>query len=168
MTNLKRLAREYDEDEDSLRRGMVARALVNKILEGPVNDETSDIGMGPVSFDVAMARKHGWSKEQIERAWSVFEALAKAEGEIARLNRPELFEDEGDDEVFVGDLEDEKETACANCGGTFPVHEEAPYDEGVRMLLDKAGTHVGYLLLGSGADNEPEIVCETCGMEQGL
>jgi hypothetical protein len=48
--------------------------------------------MGPVSLDVSMARAGGWSEEQIERAWSALEAVAQAEGEIARLNNPSLYE----------------------------------------------------------------------------
>lgn len=172
--NLKGLAKEYDEEEDPARRGMVARTLVNKILEGPANSETSVIGVGPVSLDVAMAREHGWSEQQIERSWAALESVSLAESEISRLRRPELFEDDGDgNEVFVGDQESEKEVACTICGAEFGHYSEAPYyEEGgvatnVKRLMSKTGVHAGYLM-NSGADGEPEIICENCGFGRGL
>ena len=108
--DLKYLAKEYDEEEDPFKRLLVARALVNEILQGPVNDETSNIGVGPVDLDVDMARRHGWSEEQIERAFETLKYVSRVEGTIAELNHPELFEeDEWGNSIFVGKGKGEEE-----------------------------------------------------------
>jgi len=152
--NLKGLAEEYDEEEDPLRRSLVARALVNKILEGPVNDETSEIGMGPVNLNIAMARDHGWSKEQIERAWSVLEAVSMSEGEIAKL-RSHVSGEDREAEVL--------DAACSKCGKRFEYSTHEPLVPGIQMLLDAVCVHVGFLLLEDGS----RIVCVACGAETG-
>ena len=73
--SLRSLALEVDES-DGAKRSMALSLLLRAILEGSVNDEASSVGMGPVNLDVEMARAHGWSKEQIDRAWSVNSASA--------------------------------------------------------------------------------------------
>jgi hypothetical protein len=95
------LARVLDEEEDPVKRSLARIQLVKAILEGDINDGTSVIGMGPVSLDVNMARSHRWSKEQIDRAWSVLEAVASAEGEIASAGRTAM----DDCSVCGGDLD---------------------------------------------------------------
>lgn len=45
-----------------------------------INEETQSTAVGPISLDVAMARRHGWSEKQIER-------VAKRLGAISRFNK---------------------------------------------------------------------------------
>lgn len=103
IDRLRYLAKEYDLEKDPLKRTLIAGAIVSEITEGPVSPETSEVSMGPISLDVDMARGHGWTEGQIERAWFVLQAVAKAEGEVAGLRHPELYKTEDGVTVFVGD-----------------------------------------------------------------
>jgi hypothetical protein len=91
------------EEEDPIRRSMFFHRLAQKVIEGDVPEDTQEIGMGPVNLDASMARRHGWSEQQIRRAWEVLRMVAQAEGEIAQANHPHLYKDEHGVSVFVGD-----------------------------------------------------------------
>jgi hypothetical protein len=69
-----------------------------------IDAETIEAGCGPVVLDVAMARDHGWSEEQIRRAFEEIRRVAIQEGLIAKVAHPEMYEtDEFGNSVFVGD-----------------------------------------------------------------
>lgn len=68
-----------------------------------IDEDTLEIGQGPLNLDVAMARAHGWTEEQIARTWETLQALADLEGGAAQERCPHLYRVEGGETVFVGD-----------------------------------------------------------------
>lgn len=101
--DLRGLAKEYDEEEDPVRRSLVANALVKVILGGQVGSDTYEISHGPISLDATMARNHGWTENQIERAFETLKYVSRVEGTIAELNNPHLFTaDEWGNKIFTG------------------------------------------------------------------
>jgi hypothetical protein len=53
-----------------------------------VREETTEISMGSVTLDAAMARRHGWSAAQLERAWSRLRAIARRENALSHRAGP--------------------------------------------------------------------------------
>lgn len=96
------LARQADEEEDELQRSLLHLELRRHLLSGEINEDTYEIGRGPVYLDVRMARAHGWSEPQIRRAWEALRAISQAEGEIAEANNPHLYTEIEGTSVFVG------------------------------------------------------------------
>lgn len=73
-----------------------------KKLIGP---DTHSYGVGPLSIDVDMARKHGWSEESIEGAADEVARSSRAYGMQAMYDNPHLFYRAPDGtDIFVGDL----------------------------------------------------------------
>ena len=104
LRNMRRLALQADNETDHVKRSVLRNALIKRLIEGEFDKDTGAIGKGPVDIDVDMARNHGWTDQQIERAWAVIEAVAEAEGQIAQANNPELYRTTEDGDVlYVGE-----------------------------------------------------------------
>jgi hypothetical protein len=70
------------------------------MLPGGVVDS---IGMGPLSFDCDMARRHGWSEVQIANAWNALRRVVLATGRRVERSHPDLYHrTSGGDVVFIG------------------------------------------------------------------
>lgn len=76
-----------------------------KITEG-----TSSIGTGPLSFDVNMARRHGWTDAHIERVYDRLAAIVGRAWGHAQGRHPELYGTYGKGKhkviVYIGPDED--------------------------------------------------------------
>lgn len=87
------------------RRGWASKAMrkvTKHIADHPVNETTQSIGIGPLDFNVKMAREFGWSPAQLNRVAKELSKIGKREGAICRRRHPEMYEDEGGLSVFVG------------------------------------------------------------------
>jgi hypothetical protein len=74
-----------------------------------ITDSTTDISCGPVSFNVRMARDHGWTEYQIRRTWSLIRQMAMDEGAVAEATFPDrTFTAPDGTKIFVGDLKPEQ------------------------------------------------------------
>lgn len=68
-----------------------------------INDGTVSIGMGPLDFDVEMARRHGWLDTEIESAYEQVTAIVKRFGTTIETRRPDLYAIGSDGSIlFVG------------------------------------------------------------------
>lgn len=43
-----------------------------------INEDTTSIGVGCATLDVTMARKHGWTQDDIQRTWETIAAAVRA------------------------------------------------------------------------------------------
>lgn len=50
------------------------------------------LGMGPLSFDCNMARRHGWTNSEIARYWEVATAAYKRISRKMHKRHPELYD----------------------------------------------------------------------------
>jgi hypothetical protein len=77
-----------------------------------IDDETREVGVGPLNLDVTMARGHGWTEKAIKRTADLIQKIAKRESAYARRRHPERYEDCncGDKRckvvVFLGHVDD--------------------------------------------------------------
>lgn len=53
-----------------------------------IDEETHSTGVGPLSLDVAMARRHGWSEKQINRVAEQIGVLSRRNAAISHRNGP--------------------------------------------------------------------------------
>lgn len=69
-----------------------------------INEETTDIGTGPVKLRVTVARAHGWTDAQIESAWDQISKIVKRGWSIAQRRHPERYRRyvKNGDILFVG------------------------------------------------------------------
>lgn len=73
-----------------------------------IGPDTQEISSGPVTLDVVLARKLGWTQEQIDGAWYQLSRISVRETEYAERLNSELFYTTPDGiKVFVGDLSSE-------------------------------------------------------------
>lgn len=79
---------------------------MKKLPERPiVSENTTDWGVGPVGLNVDMARRHGWTEKQINRAAEELRRISRKEGGIAQRRHPDWYTREADGTVvFVKDL----------------------------------------------------------------
>lgn len=69
-----------------------------------IRQTTNSIGMGPLTFDVTMARKHGWTDEEIEAAWGKLTAIYRGFLPAIERRHPKHHAIAEDGSiVFVGD-----------------------------------------------------------------
>lgn len=87
--------------EDEQRRYFAERKRQMKIQE-----DTRTIGMGALTFNVSLAKAHGWSHRDIEKVWERFAHLMHYYGEKARKRNPELYGPHGE---FIGSLPQDTE-----------------------------------------------------------
>lgn len=70
-----------------------------------IKPDTQSYGVGPLSLDVAMARRHGWTEEMLEGAADEIAKLSRSKGMEAQSKNPHLFYRAPDGtDIFVGDL----------------------------------------------------------------
>lgn len=76
--------------------------MAEQNLIGP---DTHSYGVGPISIDVDMARKHGWSEALIEAAANDVARTSRYYAERTLKERPHLFYRAPDGtDIFIGDL----------------------------------------------------------------
>jgi hypothetical protein len=63
-----------------------------------------------------MARRHGWSQAQLDRAWAIMEAVGQAESQIAQHDHPHLYEVEDGVVMFTGESGDPDDDGDYHCG----------------------------------------------------
>lgn len=56
-----------------------------------IDEETSSIGMGPVSFDVDMARRHGWKNSEVDSFWEEVDKIYAVYSRRMNRRHPELY-----------------------------------------------------------------------------
>lgn len=64
------------------------RTFERKFLDPPVDKDTRAASIGPVTLNVAMARRHGWSEEAINRAVKEIGRISRTESSIAHRRGP--------------------------------------------------------------------------------
>lgn len=85
-----------------------ARRRADKLaeqLEAHRRDRTAfatSLGMGPVSFDNNMARRHGWTNSEIVAFWDATATLYKKTSNKHHRRHPELYEKRGGVWVYIG------------------------------------------------------------------
>lgn len=67
-----------------------------------IDEETRDASCGPLLIDCDLARLHGWSEKQINRAFELVSVIARKEAGIVQRTKPELFRKRDGVSVFVG------------------------------------------------------------------
>lgn len=65
----------------------IKQRLVRKQRRPEIDQTTMAISMGPLSFDVTMARYLGWSERGIANTWETLSNLMKRRGPKARRTR---------------------------------------------------------------------------------
>lgn len=64
------------------RKAAFARGWIDRLLD------SAAVGVGPLSLDVTMARKHGWSPSQISRVVGQLGALSRRNHALSHRNGP--------------------------------------------------------------------------------
>jgi hypothetical protein len=67
-----------------------------------VGEQTREVGMGPLNFDVEMAKRHGWTSKQIEAAWEKLAKVYLAYSHVVTRKNPALYRKVHGDTVYVG------------------------------------------------------------------
>lgn len=59
-----------------------------RLLRREIHEDTRSAGVGPLSIDCVMARRHGWSERQIARAYRLLGAISGREGSLSHRRGP--------------------------------------------------------------------------------
>jgi hypothetical protein len=81
-----------------------------KIFADKINPMTRATGKGPLSFNVEMARRHGWTDAHIQRVVDKLESIIHCASAYVRGQHPELYgtygKGKGKTTVYIGPDED--------------------------------------------------------------
>lgn len=79
---------------------------VDRRLE--ISPTASSAGMGPLTFDLALARCHGWTESELARAWAGFVKVYLPLSRLSTKRHPELYKVVAGTEIFIGPDKDGK------------------------------------------------------------